>query len=118
MIRFNKPVQVLEWGEGTNTLNQVWSPLAEGKFVNRSTTNGIVTLTVQANSSISKKNGKDDVVKLTQIGEGMAANSDTWGEVAIGHVKSISGNTLVVEIPYATKISGAAGLVARFFGLP
>ncbi len=108
----------MEWGEGTNTLNQVWSELAEGKFVKRTMIDGVTTLTIQAKSSVSRKNSKNDTVKLAQLGEGMSANSERWGEVAVGQVKSVSGDQLVIELPYATKISGAAGPIARFFGLP
>ncbi|MBY0358983.1 MAG: hypothetical protein K2W82_13350 [Candidatus Obscuribacterales bacterium] len=118
MIRFNKPVRVLEWGQGTNTQNQIWTPLAEGRFVKRVAKDGVTTLTVQTNSAVSKKNEESMAVKLAQVGEGVTANSERWGEVASGNIKNIEGNTLVIEIPYATKISGAAGLIARFFGLP
>jgi len=117
MIRFNQPVKVMEWGLGTNQTNQVWTEIAEGNFASRSVKDGITTLEIQC-KTVSRKNEKDDSVKLCQLGEGMAACSDRWGEVAIGHIKSISGNTIIVEIPYATKISGAANALQRFLGLP
>lgn len=118
MIRYNKPVKILEWGEGTNTTNQVWTVCGEGHFTKRVAKSGVTTLTIETNSPVKKKNEKDTTVKLAQLSEGMAAQSDHWGEVAIGHIKSIAGKTVVVEIPYATKISGAAGPIAGFFGLP
>ncbi len=118
MIRYKKAVRLLEWGEGTNTTNQIWSVLGEGQFSGRSIKDGRTVLTVQTSGSVSRKNQKDNTVKLAQRGEGMAANSEHWGEVAIGHIQSISGNTVVIEIPYATKISDAAGPIRRFFFAP
>lgn len=115
MIRYNKPVQLLEWGEGTNTTNQIWSVLGEGRFVSKTTKDGITVMTVETNAAVSRKNQKDNSVKLAQKGEGMSANSEHWGEVAMGHIQSVSGNTVVIEIPYAVKVSGAAGLIRRFF---
>ncbi len=115
MIRFKKPVQLLEWGEGTNTKNQIWSVLGEGRFTKKTAKDGVTTLTVETNGPIQRKNQKDNSVKLTQKGEGMTSHSEHWGEVATGHIHSINGNTVVIEIPFAVKISGAAGLIRQFF---
>lgn len=108
----------MEWGLGTNTTNQKWTEIGEGTFSSRVVKDGITTLTIQTKSSLNRSNDKDDSVKLCQLGEGMSACSEYWGEVAIGHIKSVSGSTVVVEIPFATKISGAANALQRFFGLP
>lgn len=115
MIRFNKPVQLLEWGEGTNTTNQIWSVLGEGRFTKKSTKDGMTVLTVETNGPVQRKNQKDNSVKLAQKGEGMASHSERWGEVAIGHIQSVSGNSVVIEIPFAVKVSDAAGPLRRFF---
>lgn len=115
MIRFNKPVQLLEWGEGTNTTNQVWSVMGEGRFTKRSSKDGHAVLTVQTNAPIQRKNQKDNSVKLCQQNEGMTAHSERWGEVAMGHIESVNGNTVVIGIPYATKISGASGFLRSIF---
>ena len=120
MIRFKKPVKLLEWGEGTNTTNQIWSTLGEGRFTKRAIKDGHVVLTVETGQPIQRKNQKDNSVKLCQQSEGMTANSEHWGEVATGHINSISGNTVVVDIEHATKISDSSGwdflgLLKRFF---
>ncbi|MBX9722231.1 MAG: hypothetical protein K2X81_12600 [Candidatus Obscuribacterales bacterium] len=118
MIRFEKPVKIMEWGLGTNTTNQKWTEIGEGSFTSRSVKDGITTMTIQLKGGIKRENSADDSVKLCQLGEGMAACSDKWGEVAIGHIQSVSGNTVVVVIPFATKISGAANALQKFFNLP
>ena len=118
MIRFNKPVRILEWGEGTNTTNQIWTTIGEGDFQTRKVVDGITTLVVQTKEPIKKVNQNDSTVKLAQLSEGMAANSEYWGEVAIGKLKSLNGNLATIEIPYATKISGAANFLQRLVGLP
>ena len=128
MIRLSKPVQLLEWGEGTNTLNQRWEKIGEGKIVSHSKTLaemfhvfvqwlllkwkpkpvGVTTLTVELNGQLTRKNSKDDTVKVVQQGEGMTPTSNHWGEVAVGRLKSIDsgmGKTRVqLEIRGATKI--------------
>lgn len=115
MIRFNKPVKLLEWGEGTNTTNQIWSVMGEGRFSKRKHRDGHALLTVETDGPIARKNQKDNTVKMCQLSEGMAANSNHWGEVALGHIESINGNTVVIYIPYATKISGASGWLRSIF---
>lgn len=118
MIRFKKPVKLLEWGEGTNTTNQIWTEAGEGSFVSRSVKDGVTTLVIQTNSLLKKTNAKDNHVKLVQQSEGMAAQSTHWGEVAMGVVKSTSGNSVTVEVSTATKISDAANWWQRFLNLP
>lgn len=119
MIRFDRRVRLMEWGKGTNTTNQIWTPIGEGVFTQRSVKDGVTTLTIQSSGPVKKENQEDKSVKLCQLGEGMAACSEThWGEVAMGEIKSISGNTVVVEIAHATKISGAANALQKFLGLP
>ena len=132
MIRLSKPVQLLEWGEGTNTLNQRWEKIGEGRIVNRTgslvqliwhaiqvfvkwillkwrpTPVGLTTLVVELDGKLTRKNSKDDTVKVVQQGEGMTPTSNQWGEVAVGRLKSIEsgvGKTRVLlEIRGATKI--------------
>jgi hypothetical protein len=110
MIREHKPVKLLEWGEGTNTLNQVWTEMGQGKIsgpVKRK--DGVTTMVVELNGNVEKKNAKDNSVKVAQIGEGMTACSDKWGEVASGTLKSLTnsgGKTIaIVLITNATKVS-------------
>ena len=106
MIRERKPVRLLEWGEGTNTLNQVWSVAGEGKIVKKQMKDGVTTLVIQLNGPLDKKNGKDNSIKLAQVSEGMSSHSSRWGEVAIGTLKAVEqgGRTVQVEILTATKI--------------
>lgn len=118
MIRFNKLVKIMEWGKGTNTTNQIWTEIGTGHFVSRSVKDGITALTIQTNAPLNRKNIEDNCVKLCQQGEGMAANSERFGEVAIGEITSVSGTTVTVEIKTATKISGAANALQKFLGLP
>ena len=107
MIRRNKPVRLYEWGEGTNTLNQVWSSLGEGRIVSDKSKQGRLTLTVELKSTFDKRNKKDNTIKIMQQGEGMTAQSTFWGEVAMGQLTDTrTGNRVaVIEIPTATKIS-------------
>src|SRR5262245_26755518 len=106
MIRLSKPVKLYEWGEGTNTVNQVWRELGQGKIVSSKRKDLVTTLTVELGSAFNKGNARDNAIKLAQQGEGMTARSDKWGEVAIGRLKSVEGGrSIVIEIPVATKIS-------------
>ena len=118
MIRFEKEVKIMEWGTGTNTTNQIWTEIGKGRFVSRDVKDGITTLTIEVQGGLQRKNPDTDSVKLVQLSEGMTACSERWGEVAMGHIKSVSGNSVVVTIPYATKISGAANALQKFLGLP
>ncbi len=111
MIRPNKPVKLLEWGAGTNTLNQVWNELAEGDILSAKRQDGVMTMVVQVKGAVGKKNPADDAIKVAQKGEGMTSHSDKWGEVAMGRLKAIealAGKTIVqVEIEAATKVGRA-----------
>lgn len=112
MIRLNKPVKLLEWGEGSNTVNQVWKPMAEGALVSAKAAQGGTVLVVEVKGPVSKTNTQDESIKVAQQGEGMTACSQAWGEVASGRLKSIElaveGKHLVyVEIPTATKVSAS-----------
>jgi len=125
MIRMSKPVQLLEWGEGTNTTNQRWEKIADGKLVDQSRsflslfvewlflkrkpgTVATRTLVVAVDGTLQRKNSKDEAIKIQQQGEGMTPTSDRWGEVAVGRLKSIeseAGKTMVyVEVKGAVKI--------------
>jgi hypothetical protein len=105
MIRIRKPVRLMEWGEGTNTTNQVWTVVGEGNIVKYGRAEGVTTLVISTNG-FSKKNTKDNSLKLAQQGEGMTGNSKYWGEVAMGVLKKVEdgGRTVVVEISAATKL--------------
>jgi len=109
MIRIGKPVQLLEWGEGTNTTNQIWIEMGKGNLRTKPKVYaGTTVLTVEVNGAFEKKNQKDDSVKVMQQGEGMTPGSERWGEVALGKLKSVEkegGKTLVnIEIKTAIKI--------------
>jgi hypothetical protein len=105
MIRTRKAVRLLEWGEGTNTTNQIWTVSGEGKIVRQTKVGSLWTVWVEMSAAFSKKNTKDNTIKLAQLGEGMAANSERWGEVAVGVLKSVEngGRTVQIEIPTAAK---------------
>lgn len=122
MLRFKKPVKLLEWGEGTNTLNQVWTEIGQGHFINRTVKDGVTSLTIEVKGVLNRKNEGNKAVKLCQLSEGMASNSQYWGEVAMGYLDSVEsqGNStkVVVNVPTALKISDAAGVVGRFFNIP
>jgi len=110
MIRLSKPVQVLEWGEGTNTTNQRWEEIAKGRLSGKpKTVAGLTSIVIEVEGSISRKNEKNEYVKVMQQGEGMTPHSNAWGEVAMGTIKSVnneSGKTLVtVEVSAAVKYS-------------
>lgn len=109
MLRLSKPVQILEWGEGTNTTNQVWTPMGEGKVINTpKPVNGVTLVRVEVPGNPTKQNTKDQTVKIAQAGEGMTPQSDMKGEVAFGRLKDIireGGNSIVeIEIPFAIKV--------------
>ena len=105
MIRIRKPVRLLEWGEGTNTTNQIWTVVGDGRIVRQNRKAGVTTLTIAMNSAFSKKNSKDNSIKIAQQGEGMTAESQYWGEVTMGLVKSVEadGKTVIIEVATATK---------------
>lgn len=109
MIRLHKPVKLMEWGTGTTTVNQVWTESGTGRIVKNSTTNGLTRLEIEIEGAFQKKNIRDSSIKVTQEGEGMAARSKFWGEVAMGDLSAVEnegGKTVVtVAIHTATKIS-------------
>jgi hypothetical protein len=102
MIRLGKPVQVLEWGVGTNTTNQNWNEIAKGRLFGKPKTKlGITTIAIEIEGSLSRKNnGANEFVKVMQQGEGMTPHSDRWGEVAMGSIAAVKneGGKTVLEI--------------------
>lgn len=107
MIRLSKPVQLLEWGEGTNTTNQRWIELGTGKIITKPKfSDGITTILVQLDGKVAKQNPQDDTIKMMQKGEGMTPCSDKWGEVAYGRIRNISSDTgnSVVELEVKTAV--------------
>jgi hypothetical protein len=109
MIRLGKPVQLLEWGQGTNTTNQIWTIFAEGSIEGKPRcTDGVTDVIIAINGKLHKKNGADDFVKIMQQGEGMTPASQKWGEVAMGTLSSVDesgGKTLLhIALRGATKL--------------
>lgn len=106
MIRVAKPIRLLEWGQGTNTTNQIWSVAGEGRIVRHVMRNGLTTLQVELSAPLNKQNPDNKQIKLAQEGEGMTGASQRWGEVAMANLTSVEqgGRVVVLEIPTATKI--------------
>lgn len=109
MIRLGKPVQLLEWGEGTNTMNQVWEQIGSGVLrLKPKTKEGVTLLQIEVDGQFKRKNIREDAVKVMQQGEGMTPASKQWGEVAFGKLKSIEpqgSKTIVsVELKGAIKV--------------
>ena len=111
MIKLSKPVQILQWGEGTNTTNQRWIVIGKGRFASRPrTVNGVTTLNITLEGGLQKVDAKreSDFIKVMQQGEGMTPRADRWGEVAMGTLKSVTsegGQTVVnIEVTAATKV--------------
>lgn len=109
MIRRSKPVQLLEWGLGTNTSNQNWTVFAKGHIVKaEKPVNGVRTIAIELDGSANKENSRDDSVKIAQEGQGMTPTPGKWGEVAFGRLKNISSeggkSILEVEVKMAVKI--------------
>ncbi|MCC7529799.1 MAG: hypothetical protein IT342_14850 [Candidatus Melainabacteria bacterium] len=109
MIRIGKPVQLLEWGQGTNTTNQNWTKFAEGTIEGKPRcVDGVTNVIIAIEGKLHKKNGADDYVKIMQQGEGMTPASQKWGEVAMGTLSSVddsSGKTLLnIALRGATKL--------------
>jgi hypothetical protein len=118
MIRINKPVKLLEWGEGTNTTNQRWQEIADGKIVSINKENRHTLMQVEIKGRLAKQNPKDDNIKVAQTGEGMAPFAERWGkitprwgEIAMGRIRSVDDRSIksiiTIEIPTATKVSRA-----------
>jgi hypothetical protein len=112
MIRLSKPVQILQWGEGTSQGNQRWIEIAKGRFQGKpKTVLGITTLQVEVEGSINKVDAKreQDFIKVMQQGEAMTPHSERWGEVAMGTLKQVAikdGRTVVeIELKAATKFA-------------
>jgi hypothetical protein len=111
MIRLGKKVQLVEWGEGTSTLNQNWNVLGEGTLKAKPKVKmGATLIHVEMDGKVLKKNPNDDSIKIMQKGEGMTPGSERWGEVAMGRLKSMEtdgGKTIIeVEVKTAMKVGG------------
>ncbi len=105
MIRLGKPVQLYEWGIGTNTLNQIWILAGKGTLIaSPKNKAGMTEISVKLDGTFSKTNDKDDTIKIMQQGEGMTPGSEKWGEVAVGRLKSVEQDTVALEIKSAIKI--------------
>jgi hypothetical protein len=107
MIRTYKPIQLLEWGKGTNTLNQVWTVIGEGKITDDKMRDGLTTLEITLDKPISRESDSlGTELKLTQQGEGMAGGSNRWGEVAVAYLTAVQdgGRRVIVEIRTAAKV--------------
>lgn len=109
MIRLSKPVQILQWGLGTNTTNQRWDEIGKGRLASKpKTVAGLTSIVIEVEGSFARKNDSNEFVKVMQQGEGMTPHSTSWGEVAMGTIKSVNnqgGKTLVtVETEAATKV--------------
>jgi hypothetical protein len=109
MIRIGKPVKLLEWGEGTTTLNQRWMDVAKGSLrTGKKVKAGVTMLEIVIDGAFKKQNDKDDWLKIAQPGEGMTPTPNIWGEVAMGRLKSVEqegGKQVVyIELKNATKI--------------
>ena len=109
MIRIGKPVKLLEWGEGTKTTTQCWTEVGQGNLrAQPKVKMGVTVLEVELDGAFSKKNEKDDSIKVVQQGEGMTPGSDKWGEVAVGRLKAVESesgkNVVYIELKNATKI--------------
>jgi len=111
MIRLGKEIQLLEWGHGTSTVTQNWNIIGTGILKAKPKNKmGATLITVELDGVVEKKNAKDDSLKIMQRGESMTPNSDKWGEVAMGRIKTMTpsgGKTIVeIEIKSAMKIGG------------
>jgi len=107
MIRLGKPVQLFEWGAGTTTMTQNWHLIGEGTLKNRPKWfAGATILTIEVNGKVTPKNEKDKTIKVFQPGEAMTPNTNRFGEVAMGLLKSVKeqGGKTIVEI----ELEGAA----------
>lgn len=111
MIRRNKPIKLLEWGEGTNTLNQVWTECGKGRIGSVKQVDCITTMVINIEGGFDKKNLSDNSIKLVQPGEGMVARSEDWGEVGFGVLKSVESQSgkrqVTVELKVAAKVGNA-----------
>jgi hypothetical protein len=111
MIRLGKETQLCEWGEGTTTLNQIWTPMGVGALRAQAKKKmGVTVISVEVEGQVQKKNEKDNNVKVMQKGESMTPISEKWGEVAMGTLKGIrqegAKSIVEIEINGAIKIGG------------
>jgi hypothetical protein len=118
MIRTNKPVKLLEWGQGTNTTNQRWQEVADGEILSINKKDGNTLMLVEIKGRLVKQNPSDDNIKVAQLGEGMTPLAERWGEIAprwgeiaMGRIRSVEDRSIksiiTIEIPTATKVSRA-----------
>jgi len=115
MIRLGKEVRLLEWGEGTTTLNQIWTEYARGVLKAKPKRKmGATLITVEVPGTVQKHNTKDMHIKVMQVDEVMTppsgAMNPKWGEVAMATLKDVKlegQHTIVeLEIDSAIKIGG------------
>jgi len=109
MLRLNQPARIYEWGEGTSTLNQVWTEIGSGRIVSaKRRADGVTEVVIKMDSKFEKKNRQDDTIRILQRNSNMTPASDAWGEAASGRLRSVSvrhGVSLVqVEVETATKV--------------
>ncbi len=109
MIRLGKPVQLLEWGVGTTTFNQNWTVIAEGTLRNKAKVlKGTTTIIVELKAPLKRENDKNESIKVVQKGEVMTHDSERWGEVAMGRLRSVQNengkNIAYIEVKDAVKI--------------
>lgn len=110
MIRLGKPVKLLEWGTGTTTMTQRWMDLGKGSLRAKAKVKaGTTVIAIELDGALNKTNDKDDWVKLLQPGEGLTPVGDSWGEVAMGRLKSVENeggrSVAYIELKNATKIA-------------
>ena len=82
MIRLGKPVQVLEWGKGTNTTNQNWNEIAKGRLFGKPKTKLGNHNYCHRNRRLPcrrKNDGANEFVKVMQQGEGMTPLTPSAG---------------------------------------
>ena len=105
MLRLAKPVKLYEWGQGTNTLNQVWNEIGRGTLKSaRRRSDGVTEVIVELEAAFAKPNSADDTVKLVQQNSNMTPASEAWGESAIGRLRSAEGRQACIEVDHATKV--------------
>lgn len=109
MLKRHQPVKLYEWGQGTNTVNQVWNEIAEGSLDDaRRRADGVTEVKVSIEGAFKKTNPNDDSIKLTQRNSNLTPASEAWGEAAVARLVSFEskGSTSFVklEVHTATKV--------------
>lgn len=105
MLKRHQPVKLYEWGQGTNTVNQVWNQIAEGSLDGaRRRSDGVTEVTVSVSGAFKKSNPNDDSIKIVQKNSNVTPASDAWGEAAIGRLVSADGSVVKLEVHTATKV--------------